>query len=121
MPHARMSATTLKLYPAHGFVARLLGLHALGRLSWHTGLWLMPCNAVHTFGLASSIDVVFLDDGNRVFKQVRDLKPNRVAFCLAARSVIDFPACYFSRQPASFLEIPRATPQDCPNCQSAVS
>ena len=90
----RGAATPLTLYRATGFWARLRGLHALPRLAGHTGLWLHPCHAVHTFGLAYAIDLVFLDARHDVVRTVAWVPPNRMAFCLGACSVVELPAGY---------------------------
>lgn len=89
----------LRLHRALSFRARLSGLHARPRLSGQQGLWLSPCRAVHTFGLAYEIDVVFLDAGLRVLKIVPSLKPGRIAFCLYASSVVELPGGYCARNP----------------------
>lgn len=84
----------LDLRSARRFLDRLRGLLGHGALTAQAGLWLSPCNAVHTFGLAYAIDVVFLDDRYCVLKRVDCLRPNRVAICLRARSVVELPAGY---------------------------
>ena len=69
--------------------ARRQGL--LGKESIHpqAGLWIAPCEAVHTFGMKTAIDVIFLDRQNRVSKLVSNLKPSRIAVCLKASSVLE--------------------------------
>ncbi len=56
------------------------------------GLWIRPCEAVHTFGMHLTLDAVFLDGGLHVKKIVSHLKPNRISFCLAATSVLEVKA-----------------------------
>lgn len=56
------------------------------------GLWIAPCEAVHTFGMRFFIDVLFLDRHRRVLKISHSVKPWRVAFCLRAHSVLELPA-----------------------------
>lgn len=87
----------LHLHRALSFRARLFGLHARPPLLAQQGLWLSPCRAVHTFGLAYEIDVVFLDAGLRVLKIEPSLKPGRIAFCLYASSVVELPGGYCVR------------------------
>jgi uncharacterized membrane protein (UPF0127 family) len=74
-------------------------MHAFPRLRPNQGLWLAPCNAIHSFGLAYTIDVVFLDSRQRVIRRVDHLAPNRIALCLAARSAVELPAGYCARHP----------------------
>jgi uncharacterized membrane protein (UPF0127 family) len=56
------------------------------------GLWIIPCEAVHTFGMKFSIDLVYLDRKNRVKKLRNDVGPWRFSACLSARSVLEFAA-----------------------------
>ncbi len=56
------------------------------------GLWIMPCEGVHTFGMRFAIDIVFLDRQRRV-RKVRPAVPRRrIALCLSAESVLELPA-----------------------------
>jgi uncharacterized membrane protein (UPF0127 family) len=53
------------------------------------GLWIVPCEAIHTFGMKFSIDLVFLDR-NKIVKKVRhDVAPGRISVCFSAHSVIE--------------------------------
>jgi uncharacterized membrane protein (UPF0127 family) len=56
------------------------------------GLWICPCEAIHTFGMKFPIDVIFLDRDYRVRKVRRELTPNRISFCLSASSVVELRA-----------------------------
>ena len=72
--------------------ARLRGL--LGRRSLETGdgLWLVPSQGVHTFGMRFPIDAIYLDRQDRVVAVEQDLSPFRVGpFRRAAASVIELP------------------------------
>lgn len=56
------------------------------------GLWIVPCEAIHTFGMKFPIDLVFLDR-NMVVKKVRhDVAPGRLSICLSAHSVLELAA-----------------------------
>ena len=55
------------------------------------GLWIAPCEAIHTIGMRWPIDVAFLDRERRVRKLVRALAPWRMAICFAAYSVLELP------------------------------
>jgi uncharacterized membrane protein (UPF0127 family) len=68
---------------------RRRGLLGKERIEPKTGLWIAPCEAVHTFGMKTTIDVIFLDRHSRVAKLVSNLKPRRIAFCLKAASVLE--------------------------------
>jgi uncharacterized membrane protein (UPF0127 family) len=56
------------------------------------GLWIVPCEAVHTFWMKFAIDCVFLDKHKRVTKVVANLRPSRLAMSWRARSVLELPA-----------------------------
>lgn len=56
------------------------------------GFWLNPCEAIHTFGMAFPIDVVFLDRTLRIRSLRSALAPKRVAICLRAESTLELPA-----------------------------
>ncbi|PLC49479.1 hypothetical protein CR159_12815 [Pollutimonas subterranea] len=110
------AAPPLILRKADGFWARLRGLHALPCLPWHTGLHLSPCRAIHTFGMAYAIDVVFLNGCGKPVKQIGTVMPNRVAFCLRAASVVELPAGYCLEYPGYASAIERCLhPCRCPH------
>lgn len=56
------------------------------------GLWIAPCEAVHTFFMRFPIDVIFLDKQQRVVKVVNRLKPWRISLALRAHSVLEIEA-----------------------------
>ncbi len=56
------------------------------------GLWLAPCEAVHTFWMKFPIDVLFLDKKRKVLKVRHAVAPWRMAACLRAHSVLELPA-----------------------------
>jgi uncharacterized protein len=57
-----------------------------------TGLWITPCEAVHTFGMKFPIDVVFLNKARKVLKIRANMVPRRISGCLRAHSVLELPA-----------------------------
>lgn len=71
----------------------------LGRegLSAEEGLWILPCEAVHTFGMQFSIDLIYLDRNNRVKKVRTDVPPFRLSACLSAHSVLELAPGTISR------------------------
>lgn len=88
------STPPITLYKATSFWRRLRGLHACPGMTWHAGLYIAPCRAIHTFGLPYAIDVVFLDACHRVVSVIHNVPPRRWAYCLKAVAVIEFPAGY---------------------------
>ena len=72
--------------------ARRKGLSGLDALAGGRGLWIAPCEAVHTFGMKFPIDVLFLDRELCVRKIVTGLSRRRIAVCLSACSVLELDA-----------------------------
>ena len=72
--------------------ARRQGLLQSESLRSGEGLWIVPCEAIHTFRMKFSIDAVFIDRAHRVRKICAGLSPWRVAGCLTAKSVLELPA-----------------------------
>ncbi len=55
------------------------------------GLWIVPCEAIHTFFMCFPIDVVFLGKNKRVTKVVSRLKSSRLSISWRAHSVVELP------------------------------
>jgi uncharacterized membrane protein (UPF0127 family) len=91
--------------------ARRRGLLGVLDLETGSGLWIAPCEAVHTFGMKMPLDTVFLDALFQVRKLSSNLKPWRISICLSARSVLELQAGTISRsgtQPGDRLLFRRA-------------
>jgi len=58
--------------------ARLRGLLGRRELKSDHGLWLVPCQGIHTIGLLFPIDVVWLDADHRVVHVTEYLQPFRI-------------------------------------------
>jgi uncharacterized membrane protein (UPF0127 family) len=71
---------------------RRVGLLKHTCLSDGQGLWIAPCEGVHTFGMKFPIDVVFMDRKKKVLKIRPGMVPNRMSLCLTAHSVLELPA-----------------------------
>lgn len=66
----------------------LLGRKGLGD---GEGMWIVPCEAVHTFFMQFPLDLIYLDRKHCV-KKVRENVPAwRISACLAAHSVLELP------------------------------
>lgn len=74
----------------HG-ARRRKGLLGRAGLANGEGLWIVPCEAVHTFGMQFPIDLVYLDRRNRVVKTRTHVRPGRLSACLSAHSVVELP------------------------------
>jgi uncharacterized membrane protein (UPF0127 family) len=82
----------------------------LGRkgLAAGEGLWIVPCEAIHTFGMQFSIDLVYLDREYRIRKIRKNVPPWRLSACLQAHSVIELAAGSIlekNAQPGDIVEI----------------
>lgn len=56
------------------------------------GLWIAPCEGVHTFGMKFPIDVVFLSKTKKVLKVRPNMVRGRMSISLRAHSVLELPA-----------------------------
>ena len=56
------------------------------------GLWIVPCEGVHTFAMKFAIDVVFLSKKKVVLKVRPEMGKRRMALSLRAHSVLELPA-----------------------------
>lgn len=56
------------------------------------GLWIVPCEGVHTFGMKFPIDVLFLDKKKKVLKVRGNMAKSSMALSLLAHSVLELPA-----------------------------
>jgi uncharacterized membrane protein (UPF0127 family) len=72
--------------------ARNKGLLGRNCLRSGEGLWIVPCEAVHTFGMKFPIDLVYIDRNKTVKKVRSNVLPWRLSGCLSAHSVIEL-AC----------------------------
>ena len=71
---------------------RSKGLLGRSGLEPGTGIWILPCEAVHTFFMRFAIDLIYLDRDYRIRKLCSDVRPWRLSGCLRAHSVVELPA-----------------------------
>ena len=71
---------------------RKTGLLKHTGLSAGHGLWIVPCEGVHTFFMKFPIDLLYVDKNNVVRKVVPNVRPWRVSLCLPAHSIVELPA-----------------------------
>lgn len=88
------TGTTLAshLLPAFDSRTRRTGLLKHQSLPSGTAMIIAPSNAVHTFGMAFDIDIVFVARDGRVLKIRRAVPRRRMAAALRAFAVIELPA-----------------------------
>src|SRR5579871_4137191 len=72
---------------------RSVGLIGKASIETDSGLWIAPCNGIHTFFMRFAIDVIFLNKAGEVIHLVPDLKPWRACGPIRhAAVVIELPA-----------------------------
>ena len=87
---------------------RRTGLLKHAGLAKGQGLWIVPCEAIHCFGMKFSIDVLFLNKKRKVLKVRKDMGRWGIALCLRAHSVLELPAGTIAAtgtQPGDELEL----------------
>jgi uncharacterized membrane protein (UPF0127 family) len=78
---------------ADSFLSRLVGLLGKRSLKPESGVWILPCNSIHTIGMLFRIDVVFIGKDFKVvglrelFRPFSVTRPN-----FRAESVLELPA-----------------------------
>jgi uncharacterized membrane protein (UPF0127 family) len=77
---------------ADSAASRNKGLLGRDRLLPGEGLWILPCESVHTFWMRFSIDLIYLDRKKRIRKLTHSLPPWRLSGCLRAYSVLELPS-----------------------------
>ena len=71
---------------------RRTGLLKHDRLDPGQGLWIVPCESVHSFFMKFAIDLVYLDRNKKVRKVRHRMVPWRLSACLTAHSILELPA-----------------------------
>ena len=88
----RMCFLSLGVTAADTHVARLRGLLGRVRLGSDDGLWVVPSQGIHTFGMLFPIDVIYLDAGRRIIHCIEHLAPFRIApIRIQSDSVLELP------------------------------
>jgi uncharacterized membrane protein (UPF0127 family) len=82
---------------ARSSAERRTGLLKHSELPQGEGLWIAPCECIHTFGMKFPIDAVFLTKKKKVAKIAAALPRRRLAMALLADSVLELPAGTASR------------------------
>lgn len=80
------------VWKADSFFGRLRGLQGRTSLKPGEGLWLVPCQQVHMFGMRYAISVWFLDKSCTICAILNELRPYKISPRYKnAVSVIEFP------------------------------
>ena len=81
-----------RLQVADTGAARRKGLLGRDRLAPGEGLWIAPCESVHTFFMRFPIDLVYLDRKRQIRKLRGSVGPWRLSACFFAHSVLELPS-----------------------------
>jgi len=87
----RNTEVALSAEVAKSAATRSKGLLGRKGLEPGGGLWIVPCESVHTFFMQFALDLIYLDRKLRVKKVRRNVSPWRVSACLRAHSVLELP------------------------------
>jgi uncharacterized membrane protein (UPF0127 family) len=88
----RGTVLATRLEAAHTGPSRRKGLLGRDCLEHGEGLWIAPCESVHTFFMRFPIDLVYLDRERRIKKARSAVGPWRLSACLSAHSILELPA-----------------------------
>jgi uncharacterized membrane protein (UPF0127 family) len=89
---SRGTVLATRLEVADSAPKRSKGLLGRQGLAPGEGLWIVPCESVHTFFMRFPIDLVYLDRKNVVKKVRSEVGAWRLSACLSAHSILELPA-----------------------------
>ena len=78
---------------ADSVLSRLIGLLGRASLAPDAGVWISPCNSIHTIGMVFRFDVLLIDRNHRVVGLRERIRPFAMTWPnFRAESVIELPA-----------------------------
>lgn len=78
---------------ADNYLTRVVGLLCDRQLELGDGLWIKPCNSIHSIGMRFIFDAIFLDRDLQVVHMMSQMKPWRISkIVLSAQSVLEVPS-----------------------------
>lgn len=83
------TATTCRVRVAKRVLERMRGLLAHPPLLAEQGLWIEPCNSIHTWFMSYPIDVVFLDRQGSALQVCEHVRPWGMRTCWRAKAVLE--------------------------------
>lgn len=82
-----------RTFKATRLIDRMVGLLKHEQLQAQTGMWIRPCQSVHTFFMRFSIDVAFVDRNGVLVDSIHDMAPFRMSrWVKSAVGVLELPA-----------------------------
>jgi uncharacterized protein len=90
---SKQTLLATRVVVANTGLSRLIGLLGRRSLDASTGIWIVPANAVHTFGMLFRFDLVLIDRAYRVVGLRERIPPFLMTWPnFRARSVLELPA-----------------------------
>jgi uncharacterized protein len=78
---------------ADNVLTRMIGLLGRNSLKPESGIWIVPCNSIHTIGMRFTIDVVLIDKNFKVVGLRELVRPFSITRPnLRAESILELPA-----------------------------
>lgn len=95
---ARGTVIVEHLEMADSYFKRLIGLMGRPDLPEGHGLWIVPCNDIHSCFMRFDFDAVFLDKEHRVLYTLERMKPWRISKIVrGGKIVLELPAGTIAR------------------------
>lgn len=82
----------LRIKVLRSLSGRLFGPLSLNRMPANQGLLILPCRSIHTFGLQTPSDVLFLDEDGRILEIWARVAPWRKLRCADASAALGLSA-----------------------------
>ncbi len=89
----RQTVVARQVQKADSYFKRLVGLMGKPGIPPGFGLWIVPCQDVHSFFMRFEFDAIFLDGNGKVLYLLERMKPWRVSrFVKGGKVVLELPA-----------------------------
>lgn len=79
----------IEVINATSFKLRFLGL--MGQKTINKGLFFPNCNSIHTFFMKDRIDVLMMDDNNKIIFIHENLPKNKIIYHKKAKNTLELP------------------------------
>lgn len=92
MNATRQTVIATDVRMADNYFTRLAGLMGKPGLPPQTGLWIVPCNDIHSCFMRFEFDAIFVDKHNTVLYLIERMKPWRISKMVkGGRAVLELP------------------------------
>ncbi len=88
----------LQVWRADTVLTRMRGLLGRAMLQEQEGLWITPCNAIHTWGMRYALDICFLDRQGVIIELVKNKAPWGMSACFSSYATLELKAGEIDRQ-----------------------